>query len=86
MQEKHTEVVIGGTLQQKLSSCFNALDKFLRQSEPVVSSMIVAEKRDNMGSGSSMIECIANILGETTRVYKIRTQSYLQERKMLIVW
>lgn len=65
MQEKNVELSIGGTLQQKLPSCFSALDKFLVQSEPIVSSMIVAEKRNNHTTGGNMAECVANILGNT---------------------
>lgn len=61
MQESNTELVIGGTLQQPISSCLNVLDVFLRQQEPIVSSMVVAEKKS--GSFENAIDAIANILG-----------------------
>lgn len=64
MQENEKEVVIGGTLEQKLSSCFDVLDKFLRQPYPVVSSMIVAEKYGNLGSNGSITEGVKRILGK----------------------
>ncbi|XP_044260170.1 fatty acid synthase-like [Tribolium madens] len=63
MQKDNKELVIGGTLQQKISSCLNVLDRFLNQENPVVSSMVVAEKRDRrLGSGSA-VDVVATILG-----------------------
>ncbi|XP_036138949.1 fatty acid synthase-like [Monomorium pharaonis] len=62
MQEDDKEVIIGGTLQQKISYCLDELDKFLLQSHPVVSSMIVAEKKlGSIGHGSPT-EAVAGIL------------------------
>ncbi|CAG2054468.1 unnamed protein product [Timema podura] len=63
MQEEQHELVIGGTLQQRISSCLFVLDGFLRQPHPVVSSMVVAEKRAGSGSSASIVECVTNILG-----------------------
>ncbi|EFA05201.1 fatty acid synthase [Tribolium castaneum] len=63
MQKDNKELVIGGTLQQKISSCLNVMDRFLNQDNPVVSSMVVAEKRDKrLGSGSA-VDVVATILG-----------------------
>jgi len=62
MQEEDKELIIGGTLQQKISCCLDELDKFLLQSRPIVSSMVVAEKKaESLGLGS-LIESVANIL------------------------
>ncbi|XP_036143549.1 fatty acid synthase-like [Monomorium pharaonis] len=62
MQEDDKELIIGGTLQQKISCCLDELDKFLLQSHPVVSSMVVAEKKlGSIGHGSP-IEAVASIL------------------------
>nr|CAD7400388.1 unnamed protein product [Timema cristinae] len=63
MQEEQHELVIGGTLQQRISSCLYVLDGFLKQPHPVVSSMVVAEKRAGSGSSASIVECVTNILG-----------------------
>lgn len=63
MQESNTELVIGGTLQQRITSCLNVMDTFLRQDEPIVSSMVVAEKRSGTGNFDNAIDAIANILG-----------------------
>ncbi|KYN04771.1 Fatty acid synthase [Cyphomyrmex costatus] len=60
MQEDDKELIIGGTLQQKISCCLDELDKFLLQSRPIVSSMVVAEKK--IGCHGSLVETVANIL------------------------
>ncbi|CAH2005633.1 unnamed protein product [Acanthoscelides obtectus] len=45
MQTEQHEIEIGGTLQQRISSCMDVLNIFLRQDEaPIVSSTVVAEK------------------------------------------
>lgn len=63
MQKDNKELVIGGTLQQKISSCLSVLDRFMKQENPVVSSMVVAEKRDkNLGSGS-VVDVVATVIG-----------------------
>ncbi|XP_018375579.1 PREDICTED: fatty acid synthase-like [Trachymyrmex cornetzi] len=60
MQEDDKELIIGGTLQQKISCCLEELDKFLLQNRPIVCSMVVAEKK--MRYQGSLIETVANIL------------------------
>lgn len=45
MQEDDKELVIGGTLQQAISSCLDTLEAFLLQDRSIVSSMVVAEKK-----------------------------------------
>lgn len=62
MQEQQTEIEIGGTLQQRISSCLGVMDKFLRQDEAIVSSMVVAEKRSS-GVADNVVDCVANIMG-----------------------
>ncbi|XP_036142716.1 fatty acid synthase-like [Monomorium pharaonis] len=62
MQEDDKELIIGGTLQQKISCCFNELDKLLLQSRPVVSSMVVAEKKTGSFGLGNLIETVASIL------------------------
>jgi len=60
MQEEDKELIIGGTLQQKISCCLDELDKFLLQNRPIVSSMVVAEKK--IGCQGNLVETVANIL------------------------
>ncbi|XP_036142985.1 fatty acid synthase-like [Monomorium pharaonis] len=62
MQENDKELIIGGTLQQKISCCLDELDKFLLQTRPVVSSMVVAEKKSGSGGQDSPIKAVAGIL------------------------
>jgi len=60
------DTVIGGTIPQKIASCMESLDMFLNQRHPVVSSVVVAEKRKSQadeGSGHGIVEAVANILG-----------------------
>lgn len=55
---------IGGTLQQRISSCLAELDALLTtETEPIVSSMVVAEKRVGSDGKSNLIECVSNIMG-----------------------
>ena len=65
MQEDNKELVIGGTLQQRISSCLQELDGFLNQESPIVSSMVVAEKRAGSGSNTNIVDTVLNIMGKT---------------------
>ncbi|XP_024885303.1 fatty acid synthase [Temnothorax curvispinosus] len=62
-QDNNKELVIGGTLQQKVSSCLEKLENFLLQDRPVVSSMVVAEKRVGAYGAADIVEAVANIMG-----------------------
>jgi len=53
----------GGTIPQKISSCLEVLNGFMKQSCPVVSSMVVAEKREGSGGCDNIVECVSSILG-----------------------
>nr|XP_022920511.1 fatty acid synthase-like [Onthophagus taurus] len=64
MQENHKELVIGGTLQQRISNCLQVLDRLLKQKEPIVSSMVVAEKRGGVGA-NNIFDAVLNIIGVT---------------------
>ena len=71
MQEDDKELIIGGTLQQKISCCLDELDKFLLQSRPIVSSMVVAEKKAVSSGNSlgSLIETVISILGRSKLIF-----------------
>ncbi|CAH1979654.1 unnamed protein product [Acanthoscelides obtectus] len=65
MQTEQHEIEIGGTLQQRISSCMDVLNIFLRQDEaPIVSSTVVAEKR-GVGDAASAVDVVLFILGVT---------------------
>jgi hypothetical protein len=53
----------GGTLQQKISSCLEELNYFMKQPLPVVASMVVAEKHKGSGECDNIVDCVSNILG-----------------------
>lgn len=61
------DIVIGGTLPQRISSCLEVLDQFLNQPHPVMSSFVLAEKTISMrsedGSKRDLVEAVAHILG-----------------------
>ncbi|XP_063925092.1 fatty acid synthase-like [Zophobas morio] len=62
MQKENKELVIGGTLQQKISSCLEVLDVLLKHKYPVVSSMVVAKKYDK-SDNLSAVEAVAHVVG-----------------------
>ena len=61
------ETVVGGTLPQRMPSCLTTLDTFLQQPDPVLASLVLAEKRKAGGDVSSVgvVDAVANILGNT---------------------
>lgn len=63
-QDDDKKLVVAGTSQQKLSSCLEKLEDFLLQNRPIVSSMVVAEKRVGAYSAISVAETVANIMGK----------------------
>ncbi|XP_032674560.1 fatty acid synthase-like isoform X2 [Odontomachus brunneus] len=63
MVEDNKELVIGGTLQQRILSCLQSLDAFLVQSRPIVGSMVVAEKGTGLSGTMNILETVANIMG-----------------------
>ncbi|XP_077489927.1 fatty acid synthase-like [Amblyomma americanum] len=59
------DVVVGGTLPQRITSCMAVMDRFLSQSHPVVSSLVKADlssKSDAKGK-HDLVQSIAHILG-----------------------
>lgn len=64
MAEDNQEVVIGGTLQQKISDCLEIMDNLMSQPKyPIVSSMVVAEKRSTGSNAGTIVDTVINILG-----------------------
>ncbi|XP_030610501.1 LOW QUALITY PROTEIN: fatty acid synthase [Archocentrus centrarchus] len=60
------DVVIGGTLPQRITSCMEVLDFFLCQQHPVMSSFVLAERtvvKTEAGSRKDLVDAVANILG-----------------------
>ncbi|XP_025158082.1 fatty acid synthase-like [Harpegnathos saltator] len=63
MQKDNKELIIGGTLQQKIQSCLQSLDTFMVLNKPIVGSMVVAEKRATFGGVMDIMETVASIMG-----------------------
>ncbi|CAH2093487.1 unnamed protein product [Euphydryas editha] len=63
MQDKDVQLEIGGTLQQRISSCLLSLDKFLKQDAVIVSSIVVAEKKAGGSGCGSIVDAVAQIMG-----------------------
>ncbi|XP_075559836.1 fatty acid synthase-like [Dermacentor variabilis] len=59
------DVVVGGSLPQRISSCMAVMDRFLSQSHPVVSSLVKADlstKSDGKNK-QGLVQSITHILG-----------------------
>jgi len=65
-----------GTLLQKISSCLEVLDTFMKQPHPIVESMVVADKCAGSGGSENLTACVTNIMGMSniTRPHKICQQ------------
>ncbi|KAI8441932.1 hypothetical protein MSG28_005604 [Choristoneura fumiferana] len=63
LQDDDVQLEIGGTLQQRISSCLLALDKFLKQDAAIVSSIVVAEKKTGGSGCGNLVDAIAQIMG-----------------------
>lgn len=62
MQEDKLDMEIGGTLQQRISSCLQELDPLLTTPDPIVASMVVAEKRVRTTGKDNIVESVMNIM------------------------
>ena len=63
------DTVVGGTLPQRMSSCLAVLDRFLMQTQPVVSSFVPASKKiqkagvGGQGDTKTLIEAVLQVIG-----------------------
>jgi fatty acid synthase len=62
LQESNMDMEISGTLPQRINSCLEVLDNLLNADEPIVASMVVAEKRFEDIKKGNIIEAIMNIM------------------------
>lgn len=62
MMEDKIDIEIGGTLQQRISSCLEELDIIIANPDPIISCMVVAEKRISSTSGGNIMEAVMNIM------------------------
>lgn len=58
------DVVLGGTVPQRINSCMEVLDRFLQSSYSVCSSIVMADnKKSFSGNGENLLKTIYHILG-----------------------
>jgi len=50
-------------LPQKVSSCLEVLDSFMKQPYPIVASMVVADKYVGSGGTDNLAACVTSIMG-----------------------
>ncbi|KAK0075162.1 hypothetical protein PV326_011833, partial [Microctonus aethiopoides] len=62
MQDNNEELIIGGTLQQKISSCLRELNHLLTQESPIVGSMVVADKKVGGLNSLNVVDTVLNIM------------------------
>uniref|UniRef100_A0A1A9W891 Uncharacterized protein n=1 Tax=Glossina brevipalpis TaxID=37001 RepID=A0A1A9W891_9MUSC len=63
MVEDKIDLDIGGTLQQRISSCLQELDTLLNTPDAIVGSMVVAEKRLGNSGSENIIQTVMNVMG-----------------------
>lgn len=92
LQNEDKEIVIGGTLQQKITSCLHELNGLLLQDKPIVASMMVAEKRKDSDSSDNVLDTVLNIMGKFHLIHIIiiivyrRGQKRLSFFNSMIIW
>lgn len=62
LQENNMDMEISGTLPQRISNCLEVLDSLLHVDEPIVASMVVAEKRFDDVKKGNIIDAVLNIM------------------------
>ncbi|XP_055614202.1 fatty acid synthase-like, partial [Uranotaenia lowii] len=62
MTGERADFSIGGTLQQRIACCLHKLDQLLTCEEPIVSSMVVAEKSSGADKARNIVEAVMNIM------------------------
>lgn len=53
---------VGGTIEQRISSVIKELDLLMTSTNPIVSSMVIAEKRHNIAQNDSILDTIKRIM------------------------
>lgn len=61
MAEEKIDIEIAGTVQQRISACLNVMDNLLSSNQPIVSSMVVAQK--HAVKKMNLIQSVLHIMG-----------------------
>jgi fatty acid synthase len=76
------DVIIGGTVPQRIASCLNVMDSFLQQDIPVVSSLVLPSDTGSRAGGAlSVAQKVGHILG-VRDISKVNPASTLTEMGM----
>jgi fatty acid synthase, animal type len=67
LHEKNMDMEIGGTLPQRIENCLVVLESMLKSEEPIVASMVVAEKRFGDATKNNVVDAVLNILSISDR-------------------
>lgn len=62
-QLSNMDKAVSGTLPQSISSCIEVLDRLLISADPIVSSMVVADKHSKDAGKRNVIDAILKIMG-----------------------
>jgi fatty acid synthase len=78
----------GGTLLQKVSSCLEVLDGFMKQPYPIVASVVVADKRVESGGYDNLVAYVASVIGMSniTKLPNIRQQLMSEFFWKVMLW
>lgn len=79
--EDKIDIEIGGTLQQRISSCLQELDYLLTSPHSIVASMVVAEKNLTSSNTKNILDVILNVMS-IKDIKKISLQSTLADLGM----
>ena len=81
-------VFAGGTLPQKVGSCLEVLDGFMKQPYPIVASTVVADKCAGSGGYDNLTACVAGTMGmsDLTRPHKTWQQLRSELFCKVILW
>lgn len=61
---KNKQIIISGTIYQSISSFLEEIEKFLCQSKPIVSSLMIADKQGNVKEVTNVLEAVMNIMSK----------------------
>lgn len=62
MVQNKIDVEVVGTLQQRIESCLHVLDPLLASSQPIVSSIVVADKNCNDATQDSQLSLVKSVM------------------------
>lgn len=62
MTKGKSDAEIAGTLQQRLAACLHVFDKLLTTTQPIVASVVVADKQNSEASGDPQVSLMKSVM------------------------